>query len=361
MIRNEYAPTDVSPPGDTLAETLELIGMTQAELAQRTGRPLKTINEIIQGKAAITPDTALQLERVLGAPASFWQNRESHYREYLARRREEEALQKNVSRLKEIPVAAMVKQGYVLRHKDRVEQLREVLSFFGCASVEALEQRSDTRFRASIAFKTNPIAVGAWLRKGHLEAQKVDCAAYDEKAFMEVLLKAKKLAAEMPDDFDGRLQRLCAAAGVAVVFVPELPATRAWGATRWISPTKAVIQLSLRYKREDHLWFTFFHEAAHVLKHGKKEIFIESADAKDAKELEANHFAAEFLIPTSRLQKAFEGRRATYAAIRKFAASVGVSPGIVVGRLQHEKMISPSHFNGEIRKLDWKTRGGERS
>jgi addiction module HigA family antidote len=58
-------------PGETLLEHLEAKGMSQAELAARTGRPLKTINEIIKGKAAITTDTALQLERVLGIPASF--------------------------------------------------------------------------------------------------------------------------------------------------------------------------------------------------------------------------------------------------------------------------------------------------
>lgn len=53
--------------------------MSQAVLAERTGRSKKTINEIIQGKAAITPDTALQLEKVLGVPASFWNNLERNY------------------------------------------------------------------------------------------------------------------------------------------------------------------------------------------------------------------------------------------------------------------------------------------
>ena len=82
-IQNKYRPDVVSPPGETLLETLETIGMTQAELAERTGYPLQTVNEIIQGKAPIAPDTALQLERVLGIPARFWNNRECYYREYL--------------------------------------------------------------------------------------------------------------------------------------------------------------------------------------------------------------------------------------------------------------------------------------
>lgn len=84
-IQNQYNPDYVSPPGETLEEVLEERGMSQAELAERAGRPKETINEIINGKAAITPETALELEWVLGIPASFWNNREKHYREALAR------------------------------------------------------------------------------------------------------------------------------------------------------------------------------------------------------------------------------------------------------------------------------------
>lgn len=353
MRRNEYQPTEVSPPGETLSETLAAIGMSQAELAQRTGRPLKTINEIIQGKAAITPDTALQLERVLGAPVSFWQNRESHYREYLARKRDDEVLQRDVKRLKEIPVAAMVKQGYIEKRSDKVDQLRTVLAFFGVANVEALEERADARFRASKAFASNPIAVGAWLRKGHIEAQKLTCAPYDETQFLHALQNAKQLSTEMPRDFASRLQALCSQAGVAVVFVPELPGTRVWGATRWITPTTAVVQLSLRYKREDHFWFTFFHEAAHVLKHGKKDVFIEDREHENEKEREADRFASEFLIPAAALREAFTKRPVSAAMIEKFARKVGVSPGIVVGRLRYEKLVPPTHFHALVRKLEW--------
>ena len=78
-----------APLGETLEESLELIGMSQAELARHMGRSLKTINEIILAQTAITPETALQLERVLGITASFWTNRERNYRESLARQQEQ--------------------------------------------------------------------------------------------------------------------------------------------------------------------------------------------------------------------------------------------------------------------------------
>ena len=79
--QNQYLPNRVSPPGETLLETLETIGVSQAEFAGRIGLSQKAVREIIKGKAIITPETALQLECVLGIPASFWNNRERYYRE----------------------------------------------------------------------------------------------------------------------------------------------------------------------------------------------------------------------------------------------------------------------------------------
>ncbi len=74
----------ISCPGDTLAEHLEYTGITQAELAEWMGIPEKSINDVIQGTAQLTPETALQIERVIGIPADFWMNLERNYRLRLA-------------------------------------------------------------------------------------------------------------------------------------------------------------------------------------------------------------------------------------------------------------------------------------
>src|ERR1035438_10206680 len=103
QIQNQYVPDVVSPPGETLLELLESRRMSQAELADRTGRPKKTINEIVRGKAAITAETALQFERVLGIPASFWMAREQNYREALARCEELSTLESQSEWLETVP------------------------------------------------------------------------------------------------------------------------------------------------------------------------------------------------------------------------------------------------------------------
>jgi HTH-type transcriptional regulator/antitoxin HigA len=354
-IKNEYSPDVVSAPGATLLELLAEHGMSQKELAARTGRPLKTINEIVKGKAAITAETALQLERVLGAPAAFWNRREAQYRESLARGKERTSLERSVHRLRDVPTRAMEKLGWIARESDPTKKLEQVIAFFGVASVSALESRAlDARFRQSKAFKTNPIAVGAWLRKGHLDADRIDCAPFDDAAFREALVEARRLCADMPEDFAQRLVTLCASAGVAVVFVPELPGTHLSGAARWLTPTKAVIELSVRHKRDDHFWFTFFHEAGHILLHGRKKVFIDSDEAEStADEKEANEFASDTLISPAEWQRFLSAKRFTKAAIIQFGAEVGISPGVVVGRLQHEKRLAFRFCNGLKRSVSF--------
>ncbi len=89
---NAYVPDTVSPPGETILETIEALGMSQADLAERMDRTPKTVNELIVGRTILTPQTALQLEQILGVPAAFWMNREQHYRDYLARQAERELI-----------------------------------------------------------------------------------------------------------------------------------------------------------------------------------------------------------------------------------------------------------------------------
>lgn len=95
--------------------------------------------------------------------------------------------------------------------------------------------------------------------------------------------------------------RLCAEAGVALVFVLEMKGAKVHGATKWLNPNKAMIVLNLRGQKNDTFWFTFFHEAAHILHDGKKALIVDVVDNKAEKnesELQADCFAAKMLIPS---------------------------------------------------------------
>ncbi len=142
-----------------------------------------------------------------------------------------------------------------------------------------------------------------------------------------------------------QLTSLCADSGVAVIFLPELPGTGVSGATSWLSSNKALIQLSLRYKSDDHLWFTFFHEAYHILKHGRKKVFLEFDGNRGREENEANEFAANKLIRKESLAQFVQVDDFRRSAIKRFATQMGISPGIVVGRLQHDGILLYNHHN----------------
>ena len=361
-VKGQYYPDHVSPPGVSLSEILESLEMTQAELAERSGRPRKTINGIIKGKVAITPETAIQFETIFGMPASFWNNRQRQYDEFQARRKEQSRLASQVEWLQYFPLNEMAMRGWVPRGRDKTKRLKNLLRFFGVASPEAWEVRWSSlkvSFRKSGAFEVDKYALATWLRAGELVADGVDCRPYDRTKFIESLSVARTFTRLDPEEFQPKLESLCAGCGVAVAFVREFPRIRVSGATRWLSHQKALIQLSLRYKTNDQLWHTFFHESCHILRHPKGVVFLESSGKKrcsDQRELEANKFAANSLIPGHLLAQFAQKHhpRISKSSIRAFARKIGIAPGIAVGQLQHNDYLDYSHCNELKIRLEWK-------
>lgn len=346
----ELAREMLSPPGDTIQETIDVLGMNQYELAERMGRPVKTINEIIKGKEAITPSTAVQLERVLGIPADFWLERERQYVQALTAIEHEQKLDSWAETwLIQFPVKALEKLNWIPRTETRAMTVAALLSYFAVAtpdewtSVYIGKQLHNSYYRISLAHVTQHGALSAWLRKGELQAKDLKIKPFDRKKFQENLSVIRGLAHQHPADFKEQLQQLCAEAGLAVVFTQCLPKTNVSGVARWVNSGQTpLIQLSGRYKSNDHFWFTFFHEAGHILKHGKKDFFIEGiADIPldEGKEREANEFAANYLIPVRDFKRFVAQGDFSEQAIIQFAASVETHPAVVAGRLSHEGMI----------------------
>lgn len=350
----------VSPPGDTIEDALEEQGITQAEFAKRTGFCKKHVNGLIKGKVEITAETALKLEAVLGSPASFWLRREIEYQEDLARQRALEKAYEHVEWLKEFPLADMAKFGWIRRYRNKALQVIELLRFFGVASVDAWFEQAETlapAFRASGKFAKKRGAVAAWLRRAEVEAQALRLVPFDREALSCAIQELRALTNEAdPETFVPRTQELCARFGVAVVFVPAPKGCPASGATWWATPGRAILALSLRYKTNDHLWFSFFHELGHLVRHGKRLRFIEGKGIEgldDAKEREADAFASKALIPDADVLREFVRGAVSEPRVRSVAARLGIAPGILVGRLQHDGILPHSHLNGLKVRYEW--------
>lgn len=359
MINNnthEFNPDYLPPPGETLQELLNHYGMSHTELSGRIGRTYKTVNEIVNGKAAINAETALRLEKVFGVSAGFWTNLEQQYRVFLARQEEARQLSNATSWLKQLPIKEMIQQGWINGCADRIDQLREVLSFFGVSELKDWSSLCpEADFRETTAFKSKPAAVAAWLRAGEVLALRIQTEPFSKSRLMESIPRLRSLTL-LDTGLQHRITEICADSGIAVVFIPELPGTRLCGATRWIKKDKALIQLSMRYKTEDQLWFTFFHEIAHVLYHGKRSVFLDDKETvKDQLEKKANEYAAAVLIPESEYRSFCSTADFSEKALHQFARRIGISPGIVVGRLQHDGLCRwDSRLNQLKKKIDIK-------
>lgn len=356
-----FLPDYVISPGEILNEELDVIGMTQTELSARLGLERKTVNEIINGKAPITAKTALLLCRIVGRSEKFWLNLESAYQAALARKAEKESLANDLKYLDEMPIKEMIRQGWIKKFTNKIDQLLEVLRFFSVKNVKSLEDVSKlnhitTSFRKNKDQNTKKYwSIVAWLRQGEILYKDLDVGEFNKTKFEEILSMSRKLTGDPLENIISNLKQECASAGVILLFVPELPGSGVCGATRWHNKT-AVIQLSLRYKSNDQFWFTFFHEAGHILKHGRKNVFLEWCDNhnNNAEEDEADEFASNFLIDKKSLARFIEGKQLfSKEDIRKFAQQEGIAPGIVVGRLQNQKILPFSHCNDLKLKYDW--------
>lgn len=350
---SQFNPDFSRPPGDYLRITLESRGMRVVDFATRCGRPSKTISEILSGVTAIMPETALQFERVLGdMPASLWLNWEAQHQLCGARVEGRRKLETEVSWMKKFPVSEMQKCDYLPHHTDPIERVESLFVFFGVSSSDAWSDYweskvSSARFKQSTNHSIDYYAVSAWLRRGDVEASDVQCELYSEVTFRAALLKARELTNERWPAFKSKLVDLFRAAGVALVFVPNLSKTGLRGAAYWAAKDKAVIIVSDRLKSEAAFWFALFHEAMHVLHHSKKALFLDYDDKTgptSGEEREADEGAANALISPAQLKEVVAAygdvpQNYTAAVVKAAAKRVGVSPALVLRRLQHEEII----------------------
>ena len=355
MAKKTYAfdPDYAIAPGETLGETLVSIGMSQKELAARTGLAEQTITRIINGKQPITAETANKLELVTGVPASMWNNLEAQYREQLAKMEERERFEKDRDWLKTIPVAELIKRKAIHITRDEASLVRQVLAFYGVSSIATYNeciQRHGVAARRSQKFQSDPAALAAWLRFGEIEAAKIACEPYSKDRFLRAIEAIRKLTTATPQAFVPQMVSLCAGAGVAMAFVPEMPKAPWYGAAKWLTHEKALILLTLRGKREDQFWFSFFHEAGHILHDSKKELFTNDGSADDPREKLANDYAATVLIP-----KSYSARLESITSkdeVVALAKELGIAPGIVAGQFQR-RSHKWSWFNELKRKIEW--------
>ena len=326
-------------PGATIREQLEYRGMTQREFAARMGLSDKHVSRLINGEVALTPEVALKLEYVLGVPASFWNNLEAIYREKLVRVQEENQMEADAEIARSFPYSEMARLGWVTLTRNVYEIVDHLLRYFNVASLQLLSERrilSIACRRVGVSQKGD-YALLAWAQQAKIQAAGRETAPININRLRERIAEIRAMTITSPNEFCEKLISVMAECGIVIVFLPHLAGSYLHGAT-FYDGGKIVIGMTVRGKDADKFWFSLFHEIGHVLHND----MAKSDGTTDEDEKLADIFARDTLIAPDDYAEFIRLGRPTKESVLTFAGQIGISPGIVIGRLQKDNVI---HFN----------------
>jgi HTH-type transcriptional regulator / antitoxin HigA len=345
---NSYASYSPQSPGDVIEEILQRKGWSQRDLAIVLDRPVQAVNEIIAGKKAITPETAVALSAAFGTSASYWLQLEGLYRIDILRSRASRTRESSVERraklFSKVPVNELIKRGWINADLSDLDQTESAVC--GFLGIKSLDEEPDGFLARKTIVGENTAAQTAWACRARNLAKKIKSGRYSKDGLFSLIGELPSWS--QSEEETRKLPTALASVGVRLVFVEHLNGTRIDGGATRLGATP-VVALSLRYDRVDWFWFTLMHELAHVIEHEESlDVQLVGNDAQEqgsGMEEHANQQAAGWLIPQERLQTFVRRVRPYFSrsAILDFAGRCAVHPGIVVGQLQKRGEIPYSH------------------
>jgi len=350
-----FAPRWASPPGDTIKDALRERGISLRDFAAMMDLSPGLTTALLEGSEAISLTLARKLAGIIGASVEFWMTRDAQYRDDVAR----VAVDRWASTL---PTKDMHRFGWLEKTSSWQDQIVACMDYFDVSDFNAWQASygrlvAEARFRISPTARTNAPSVAVWLRQAEIEADRTDSRAWNPLQFRNSLDDARSLTRERdPSLFLPALKTLCAESGVSLVVLRSPEGCPASGVARFLSPQKPLLVLSGRFLTDDHLWFTFFHEAGHLLLHDSHAVFVDelsqASGASSAVENEADMFAEEILFP-AKLQAELPPGRISTRDVLRLSKKAGVGPGIMAGQLQHRGNIEYNQLNGLKRRYKW--------
>jgi HTH-type transcriptional regulator/antitoxin HigA len=325
------------PPGDLIRDELAAMGLSQVDLATRTGLSTKHVNQVIKAVVPLSIDTALKIERALGLSAQILMAMEVSYQSSRGRLEARLRLGEFKAWFARFTKSDLVSRSVIDADASPDAQIEQLLSFFRVADAEAYERvysEAALSFLRAQHLNVNRDATALWLRLGERQAEGLAVKDFDKDAFTRLVFQLPDLTTLPIGQAFPQLARKCAEVGVAVVYEPDVTGARAYAATRWVGADRPVVILSGRGGFEDGLWFHFFHECAHVIFHPKRRSFVhldEAGDDNDGAESDANRFAREVLLRSKRTEVL--GMVSTPQDAEAVARQLNVDPGIVAGQV----------------------------
>lgn len=338
------------PPGETIKEMLEDRGISQKEFAARIGMSEKHVSKLMNGDVQLTMEMAKRLETVLGPSVQFWCRLEAFYREDLCKALEENAMEEDIAIAKQMPYKQMASLGWVEDISGWPQRVINLRKFFEVAQLKFLKESllPAIACRKLSDTEKSDLVLLAWAQKAKVEARQIVTKPVKVEGLLKDIPKLRAMTIMNPEEFCPELVQMLAGRGIALVFMPHVSGSFLHGAT-FREGKKIVIGMTVRGKDADKFWFSLFHELGHIVKgHVGKAGGTDEVD-----EQEADAFARDMLIPEQAYEEYVTQGDFGKAAVCRFADSVGIDVGIVVGRLQKDSHIAYNYLNNLKTKYEF--------
>ncbi len=350
----------LSHPGETLQEILESNNMTQKELAARIDVTPKHINQIIAGLVGISAEVAFRLEKVFNLSAKFWMNLQSKYdSEKMELLEEIEVTDKEIAVFQNDIHKQLVHWGYIENKENTQKKIVQMRDFLGVSNLLNIDKTilANALFRKSLALNTNNFALAAWMKICEIETDGVDTnkTLNIERLKSNINIIRSLNTCPNPNAIVEKLVEIFSDCGIAFAVVRNVKGAPVQGFIRKIN-NKMRLCVTLRNKYSDIFWFTLFHEIGHLLSVGGEEFFVDFSSTEiTTQERNADKFATETLLSPQAYSKFVRGGDFSKWSICNFSQRNGILPGILVGRLQHDKVIPNSYCNDLRTQYIWAT------
>lgn len=335
------------PPGDFLKEELEERGWTQGDLATVLGKSQRLVNEVINAKRSITPETARALGAAFGTSASYWMNLESSWQLFQTSSSSVDDVGRRGILYDQFPVKEMIKRGWIESSESVGVLETRFCEFFQIGSIKQ-SPRLSAAFRRSNDKNSN-IQL-AWLYRAYQVASKLSVDGRFNKTNLDKCFTGLRSLLEEPIEIR-KIGRILSAAGIRFIVVEPFSSSFVDGVCFWLDSKSPVVAVSLRIGRIDNFWFTLLHELRHVANGDGQEMPVVDEKLCEEEptsriEKKANRESAEFLISSEKFAN-FVARTSPMYSFDKivgFARVNNIHPGIVVGRLQKLDEVPWTHF-----------------
>ncbi len=305
MSKLEYKDLIAFHPGYYVKEMLEYEGMSQDELAKRLQTSGKNVSDLINGKANLSDEMAMNLSIVFGTSVSLWLNLNQKYIEKKLEIEKMMQADAECELVKDIDYNFWENLGVVASVTKKVDKVKELQKYFRISSLEILKRRdfliqykTETETDRSVQIMNS----NAWVQTAINMGMQKEVQNFNKKKLEEVLPKIQEMASWKPQEACAELDKMLADSGVALVLLPNLKKCKVKGAVKWLGKEKVILALNNCEQNEDSFWFSLFHELGHIMQQRIKILMIsdenytiENDKLMQRLETEADAFARKML------------------------------------------------------------------